>query len=65
MIKIAVVALGRNLYSAFSLNQECPLATTFRGKGKETKKEIERILTVRFHAQRSEYKKTKLVCPTH
>lgn len=63
MIKIAVVALGRNLYSAFSLNQECPLATTFRGKGKETRREIERILTVRFHAQRSEYKKLNLYVP--
>ena len=57
MIKIAVVSLGRNLYSAFSLNQEYPLATVFRAKGYESREEIERILIVRFHSQRTEYKK--------
>lgn len=55
MIKIAVVSLGRNLYCAFSLNQDYPLSTTVRAKGYEHKEDIERIIIGRFHSQRREY----------
>lgn len=56
MIKIVVVALGKNRYSAFSLNQEFPLLTTFGGEGTESRKEIERIIVGRFYVQRAKYK---------
>lgn len=56
MIKIVVVALGKNRYSAFSLNQEFPLLSTFTGDGTESRKEIERTLIIRFHTQRNKYK---------
>ena len=56
MIKIAVFNLGRGMYSVFSLNQEYPVATVLKAPG-ASKEEIERILIVRFHSQRNEYKK--------
>ena len=57
MIKVVIVNLGNNFYSAFSINQEHPLATTIRLKGRMSKDSIERMLILRFHTQRSEYKK--------
>ena len=56
MIKIAVFNIGKGMYSAFSLNQEYPLATVVKAP-LASKHEIERILIVRFHSQRNEYKK--------
>lgn len=57
MIKVVIINLGNNLYSAFSINQEYPLATTVRLKEHMSKDSIERMLILRFHSQRSEYKK--------
>lgn len=56
MIKIAVFNIGKGMYSAFSLNQEYPLATVVKAP-LAGKHEIERILILRFHSQRNEYKK--------
>jgi len=63
MIKIAVINLGKNLISAFSLNQEYPLATTLRTDNKMSQREIENILKIRFHSQRTEYKKKGILIP--
>lgn len=57
MIKIAVIELGKNWYAAFSLNQENPLATIYRGSDRDSKTYIENVLIKRFHSQRNEYKK--------
>lgn len=56
MIKIAVFNVGRGMYAAFSINQEYPLGTILKAPT-ASKEEIERILIVRFHSQRNEYKK--------
>lgn len=57
MIKIAVIALGKNIYNAFSLNQEYPVATTYRGTWSDTKEDVEKVFISRFHSQRLEWKK--------
>ena len=63
MIKIAIVSLGKNLYSAFSLNQEYPLATVYKGTWRDDKDRVEQIVIQRFHSQRNEYKKTGASIP--
>ena len=57
MIKVAIVSLGKDLYSAFSLNQECPLATVYKGTWRDDKDRVERVIIQRFYSQRNEYKK--------
>ena len=63
MIKVAVIELGKNQYAAFSLNQENPLSTILRGKGHESKSDVESILKERFHAQRNQYKNEGIYVP--
>ncbi len=57
MIKIAVLNLKKNVYVAFSINQEYPLATVVRSDVPLNKSEIEQMIKMRFHSQRNEWKK--------
>lgn len=64
MIKICVIALGKDVFSAFSINQEYPLATVIRGDWTKSKKEVEENIRSRLASQRMEWKKLGKSVPT-